>query len=255
MTPEGTRAPEPTPNRTWKHRLGSWLGAGFLRLLRASWRVDERPERLVGRRQSERAADEPGTIYVLWHSRILLSAATQGGFGANVLVSQHGDGEYIAGAIRRLGFGTVRGSTTRGGLRALMRAAALLREGEDFALTPDGPRGPRQRVQVGCVLAAARSGAPIVPVAFEVSRARRLGSWDRFVVPGLFAKVVIRFGEPIQVPRVKGADDAEPWRAKVEEALLALTASTASELGLEPETPDVDPRAARSSGAPRPDGA
>lgn len=239
---------DPSPNRTWKHRLGSWAGAWFLRALRASWRLDEQPRRLVGRRQQERADGDPGTIYVLWHSRILLSAATQGGYGVHVLVSQHGDGEYIAGAIHRLGFRTLRGSTTRGGLRALMRAAANLRRGDDLALTPDGPKGPRQVVQVGCVLAASRSGAPIVPVAFEVSRARRLRSWDRFVVPGLFARVLVRFGEPIHVPRLRGEEETEHHRAAVETALLDLTARTARELGLEPERPDADPAGARSSG-------
>jgi lysophospholipid acyltransferase (LPLAT)-like uncharacterized protein len=180
-----------------KYALAGYAGALLLRLIRATWRVTEEPHRFVAARRRAPGAGRAGTIYLIWHSRILLSAATQADHGVHVLISRHGDGEFIARAVLRLGFETVRGSSTRGGARALVEIVRVLREGGDVAITPDGPKGPRGRVQAGCVIAAARSGAEIVAVAIECSRKRRLRSWDRFVVPLPFCRVAVRFGEPI----------------------------------------------------------
>lgn len=224
-----------------KFALAGFAGAAFLRLLRLTWRVSEAPPRVVTVRRRTPGDPRPGTIYVLWHSRILLSAATQKDQGAHVLISQHGDGEFIARAVQRLGFGTIRGSSTRGGARALIDIVRVLREGGDVAITPDGPKGPRFRVQAGCVVAASRSGSEIVPVAFECSRAHRLRSWDRFMIPGAFGRVAVRFGEPLRVP--KGADEStvEAVRAEVEARLLVLGVEAAEAVGATPESPDVDP--------------
>lgn len=224
-----------------KYALAAFFGSWYLRLLRWTWRLDEQPQRLVTvRRRPE--GEGPGTIYALWHSRILVSAATQGWQGAHVLISIHGDGEYIARAVERIGFRTIRGSTSRGGIEALRNAVKVLRAGGDVALTPDGPRGPRMRVQVGCVLMAMKSGAPIVPVAFECRRGRRLKSWDRFLVPSFFNRVHVRFGEPLVVPKGTQGEELEQYRALVEQKLVDLTRETAEGLGVAPETPDVDPR-------------
>ena len=138
----------------WTFAVAGFLGAGLLRLLHATWRVrGGESRRLILARRAERAG-RPGTIYVQWHSRIMLSAATHSRCGLNVLVSRHGDGEYIVRAIEWMGYGTIRGSTTRGGARALLEMVRVLGEGRDLAMTPDGPKGPRLRVQQGCVVAA-----------------------------------------------------------------------------------------------------
>lgn len=234
---------------SWTFAVVGFLGAGLLRLLRLTWRVHGKDSlRRVHARRAERAG-RPGTIYVQWHSRIMLSAATHAGCRVNVLVSRHGDGEYIVRVIEWMGFGTIRGSTTRGGGRALLEIIGALRQGRDVAMTPDGPKGPRLRVQQGCVIAAMKAGSPIVPIGFDCSRGRRLKSWDRFLVPQPFAKVGVVQGDPIEVPA--DLDDAglERWRGNVEAALLDVTRRAAEIAGVPAETADADPRATR--GGPR----
>jgi lysophospholipid acyltransferase (LPLAT)-like uncharacterized protein len=230
----------------WTYFVAGLLGAGLLRLLRVTWRVREEPRRFVTARRAARSSP-PGTIYVQWHSRILLGAATQAGTGLNVLVSRHGDGEFIVRAIERMGFGTIRGSTTRGGGRALLELVRALQEGRDVAVTPDGPKGPRLRVQQGCVVAASKARAPVVPVAFECSRAKRLRSWDRFLVPAPFAKVAVVAGEPIEVPPDLDEAGVETWRGKIEAALHEASRRASEIAGSPFETPDVDPLATRAA--------
>jgi lysophospholipid acyltransferase (LPLAT)-like uncharacterized protein len=224
----------------WTYWAAGLLGAALLRVLRLTWRVHGSSKKFILKRHAERAG-RPGSIYVHWHSRILIGAAMTGGAGLRVLVSQHGDGEYIVRAIERLGFGTIRGSTTRGGLRALLEMVRVLEAGNDIAVTPDGPKGPRCRVQQGCVIAASKSGATIVPVGFEISRSKRLRSWDRFQIPSAFAKVAIVMGEPIEVPPDLDADGVETWRRTIEERILEMTRQAAEIAGIPAETPDVDP--------------
>ena len=232
----------------WTFAVAGFLGAGLLRLLHATWRVRAGSRAIVLERRAQRRG-LPGTVYVQWHSRILLSAATHAGCGVNVLVSRHGDGEYIVRAIEWMGFRTIRGSTTRGGGRALLEIVRTLEEGGDVALTPDGPKGPRLRVQQGCVVAAMKARAPIVPIAFECSHAKRLRSWDRFMVPWPFAKVAVVSGEPIEVPPDLDAAGLELWQAKVQAALLDATRRAAEIAGVAAESPDADPLA--TSAAPR----
>ena len=247
----------------WTYPVAAFLGAWVLRLWRLTWRVGGRSRKDVHARRAARGGG-PGTVYLVWHSRILIGAPTFSGIGLHVLISLHGDGEYIARTVDRMGFVTIRGSTTRGGARALREVVDVLRSGGDVIVTPDGPRGPRFRVQQGCVAAAALAGAPIVPVAFEIARAKRLRSWDRFVVPGLFTRVLVAFGEPIDVPADLDAAGVETWRLRAERAMHDLTRRTAEELGTEPETAEAVPGfpaapgephpARRDSGAPRPVG-
>ena len=117
-----------------------------------------------------------------------------------VLVSQSKDGEYISQVIHRLGMGTVRGSSSRGGVRALLQMAKLGRDGHSLAVTPDGPRGPRHVVQPGLLSIAARSGLPIVPLTSGARSAWRLGSWDRFEIPKPFTRLRVITGKPISIP-------------------------------------------------------
>ncbi len=117
-----------------------------------------------------------------------------------MLVSEHSDGEIIAQIGARLGQRTVRGSTTRGGARALLGLVRALQAGETIAITPDGPRGPRHEVQAGVVAAAQRAGAPVVAIGVACSRAWSLGSWDRFRIPMPFARIVLSYTEPILMP-------------------------------------------------------
>jgi lysophospholipid acyltransferase (LPLAT)-like uncharacterized protein len=138
-----------------------------------------------------------------------------------VLASRSRDGELVARWVARFGLTVVRGSSSRGGAEALRALAAAVRAGQDVAVVPDGPLGPRERVQAGIVVLAASTGAPIVPLAFAARPARRLASWDRFLVPLPFARAAVVFGTAATVSREV---DRETARVGVEHALRDVTA-------------------------------
>lgn len=212
-----------TPTRArWLSLLGAWV----LRALGATWRV---------RRQGFVPADWKGIVAFL-HGDILLTAHAFRRFGAAVLISQHGDGELIARIIERMGNHAVRGSSTRGGARAVRE---LLRgwPAPVWGITPDGPKGPRGTVQEGVIVLAALSGRPIYPVGYAFSRGRRLRSWDRFAIPGAFARIVVHVGEPLLVPRTHTADDRAALAKDLEQRLQA--AGEAASAGLRSPVPTV----------------
>jgi len=165
-------------------------------------------------------------LYVAWHESILAFVF----FGlpalprAQVLISQHQDGEYITQIIERLRGHAVRGSTTRGGRAALMEMAQVDKK-MHLAITPDGPRGPRRHVQPGAVFLAAYKRMPVVPVGFGFSNAWRARSWDRFAVPMPFSTITAVAGQPIHVPPHLGPTGIEFWRAQVEASMLECTAA------------------------------
>ena len=110
-------------------------------------------------------------IFSLWHGRLLLGARAHEGRKTAIMISRHADGEIIARIVARHGYVPVRGSTTRGGGTALRELLSLAESGiTEFAFTPDGPRGPREVVQMGVIAAARLSGAPIIPVAYSCSK-------------------------------------------------------------------------------------
>ena len=147
--------------------------------------------------------------------------STRGARRVAVLASRSRDGEIVSRYVARFGLPTIRGSSSRGGAGALRQLVATVRAGEDVAVVPDGPRGPRRQLQPGVVTLAALTGAPIVPLAFAARPARRLASWDEQLVPWPFARSVLVLGETIAVPR-----DADRERA-VKEVERALNNTTA----------------------------
>ena len=195
--------------------LGSWA----VRLLAATLRLareEEHARPFWGRRAP--------VIYAIWHGRILLIPWLYGrAHPVNVMASRSRDGELVARFVRRFGFKTVRGSTTRGGSDALRRLARLLRWGQEVAVVPDGPLGPRGVVQSGVIALARITGAPILPLAFSASPAWRLRSWDEFLIPKPFARAAVCFAPPLWVPA--GADRAqqEALRKELEGRLSELT--------------------------------
>jgi lysophospholipid acyltransferase (LPLAT)-like uncharacterized protein len=156
-------------------------------------------------------------LYAFWHEDLLVPAYQYSGPHSRVLISQHADGQMIAAAARRLRLRVVSGSTTRGGVQALREI--LRGEQTHLVITPDGPRGPRRQVQRGLVYLAARTGMPIVPVAFAYRRAWRMKSWDRFVVPCPFSTVVGVTGRAIPVPADLDRDQFEAYRKEVEKGM------------------------------------
>ena len=175
--------------------LVAGLGGVPLGLLARSWRIDTKGESAFA------ALLAAGSPYVLlsWHDALLPLLWRHRARGITIVVSEATEGRYLAAYARRLGYRVAFGSSTRGGVRAMLGAVRALQGGRAAAFTPDGPRGPR-RVFKGGVLRAARHGsAYVVPLHAGAERAWRLGSWDRLLVPKPFARVRIAYGAPFLV--------------------------------------------------------
>lgn len=209
----------------WKYRLTGVLGSGIIRALGATWIVDwlnDENFREVERRDGR-------VLWAFWHAQILPLTYTHRDRGIVVLVSRHRDGEIISQIICRLGCGVVRGSSTRGGLRALLEMARVGREGHPLAVTPDGPKGPRHVLQPGLLHIAQRSGLPIVPLAMEAVRRTELRSWDRFVIPHPWTRIAVAAGAPILLPdEIPGSDLEMAWGPRVSDALDRLEVQLAA---------------------------
>jgi hypothetical protein len=162
---------------------------------------------------------EIGMIYSLWHGRMFFPVYFFRGQKTSILVSQSRDGELITGLLQILGQKVIRGSSSRGGARALVELCRRLEAGQDVALTPDGPRGPRHRVQPGIIGLASRTGAPILPIAFGASRKKTFQSWDRFSLPLPFSRVALVFGPPVEVAGGLSAEALEEKRRELEGAM------------------------------------
>ncbi len=208
----GVRADSPpvpaTPPRriVWLVRAGGWL----VRLLGATWRIHVRND---GEMRRLRSAKQP-IIFTIWHGELLPLLYQHQRQGVAVLISEHGDGEIIARVATNFGYGTVRGSTSRGAVRALLAMARVIDDGHDLAITPDGPRGPAKSFALGPVVVAQRTGAPVIGVSVTASRAWRFKSWDRFMVPAPFARVTITYTDAMRVDS-RDARDVEALAERV----------------------------------------
>ena len=161
-------------------------------------------------------------IMAFWHGRILSATCYWRRRGIVVITSENFDGEWIAGIIERFGYGTARGSTSRGARRALLQLTRDMRAGRPAAFTVVGPRGPACVAQPGAVWLAKATGNPVVPFHIEADRAWTLNSWDRTQIPKPFAHVAIAVGEPFGVDENADADGVEAARVDLEARLRAL---------------------------------
>ena len=179
----------------WKRqaRLGmlAWAAALFVRLLGRTWRVRISHDGDVRRLRAER---QP-IVFTIWHGDMLPLLYHHRREHVAALISEHGDGEIIARIAERLGYRAVRGSTSRGAVRAILELARVLGEGHDLAITPDGPRGPNKSLAPGALVLAHRTGAPMIGAAVVASSAWRLRSWDRFMIPRPFARVAFGYSD------------------------------------------------------------
>jgi len=151
-----------------------------------------------------RASGRP-VIYVLWHSRILPLLYHRRNEGMAVLISRHRDGGYLAELSERWGYRVVRGSSKRGGDVGLLGLVRHLRQGGEVALTPDGPRGPAERMKPGALAAAQHAKALVIAAGARTSSAWWIRSWDRFCLPRPFAAVDIVYSPPFAVDEGKAA--------------------------------------------------
>ncbi len=154
--------------------------------------------------------DPQRNLYAFWHARMLMiPRLSRGLWHGYMLISSHRDGGFIADTMHLLGIETVRGSSTRGGARAMLQMLRAVKdENRHLAITPDGPKGPREKVQKGTVQLAMKAGLPIVPVCYATRRHWRINSWDHFYIPQPFTRGVFVFGEPVVVSADEDLDEA-----------------------------------------------
>jgi lysophospholipid acyltransferase (LPLAT)-like uncharacterized protein len=143
-------------------------------------------------------AGRQAAVFAFWHGRMLLiPMIAPPKRKMNVLISTHRDGEMIARTMHNFGFGTVRGSTTRGGAAAAMGAVKALMAGDNVAVTPDGPKGPVCKVQPGVLTIAELAGVPVIPLSFNSTRRKRMRTWDGFIVALPFGTIHYAVGAPM----------------------------------------------------------
>lgn len=219
-----------------KHQLATKLFAlcvhGFLELLYKTCRLTTSNMDQIEAREANGK-----NIFAFWHGRMLYPiyyyTRTMRRSKAAILISQSKDGDYGEALVKRLHGTCVRGSSSRGGLKALHDLSGLLAEDYNLALTPDGPRGPAFRAQIGILKLAQYSQATILPTSYNASRKITLKkSWDRFIIPLPFCRVHLAFGDPITVPLDSKKQEVEALRQKLEDVLLRLDEECETELGL-----------------------
>lgn len=141
-------------------------------------------------------------IAATWHGDIFPIACFSHKIAKHfcVFISQSKDGEFIARILESFGAMPVRGSSSRGGVRALLQAKRIMEKEKRIAvITMDGPRGPRRKAKDGVVFLAQRAGAKVVPVRIDCERKKIFNSWDKFVLPLPFTRFHVYIGDPIEV--------------------------------------------------------
>lgn len=196
------------------------LAGWTMKLLAATLRFDISDRCGIG----NTARPMPPVIYALWHNRFFCvppawNRICYGHRKTVALTSASHDGDMVARAMAVFGLGSVRGSSSRRGVAALVGLKRALQEGLDICVTPDGPRGPRYIVQPGVIKLAESTGAPIVPIHVRFSSAWRLKTWDRFVIPKPFSRVEVIFAEPLRLSRGVDAATFENERLNLEKIL------------------------------------
>ncbi|WP_373069760.1 lysophospholipid acyltransferase family protein [Sulfurimonas sp.] len=159
-------------------------------------------------------------IMACWHGELLLIPYAYLRYkkipNVKLFISEHFDGELIAKTLGFFGFGTIRGSTTRGGAKALIQAIKDVKGGSDIGITPDGPKGPRHEVQDGIIAIAQKTKKKIVLVEIKPTKYWQLNSWDKFVIPKPFGVVDYYISEPINIDGL----EFEEARNLIKEGLL-----------------------------------
>ncbi len=208
-------------------KVVSFLASLMIRVLGVTWRIEIRGEERLkrARKMSDRV------IFAFWHGRLLALTWSQRNRNVHVLASEHYDGDLMGKTIEWLGFGHLKGSTTRGGGRALRELKGVLADGYDIGLTVDGPKGPRGRVQQGATELSRLTSSSVVPIS-NTARGRKIfNSWDRFQIPVPFAKVIVEYGEPLLAPAGARAEDREELRVELERRLGVLTSRLDRDIG------------------------
>ncbi|MCD6380207.1 lysophospholipid acyltransferase family protein [bacterium] len=205
----------------------SFLGSFLIRLLGFTWRVEWK-----GMENLEKARGlSENVIFSLWHGRLLALIYTHRGRNIQVLTSEHYDGYLIGKTIKRLKYGHLKGSSTRGGAKALRQLMAVLKKGFDVGLTIDGPIGPRGMVQQGAVELSRMTGCVIVPLSCAARRRYLFSSWDRFQLPLPFSRVIVSYGIPIEIQPGADADSRKKAGEVLQKRLNDITSDMDISMG------------------------
>jgi hypothetical protein len=208
-----------------------YIGLALVRVLSATYRV-----RLVGVENEQPVLDAGGSlIYASWHQRFFAGItlfATRKPIA--IMISQSRDGALIARIVDLLGWRPVRGSSSRGGKEALRQLKELAGDGYRIGHIVDGPKGPPEVVKAGLLTMAQVTGLPILPTITSAQRQWVFKSWDRFMLPKPFSRMIIRFGKAITIPATLDGEAFEAERVLVEQQLRELYHDT-DKIWLQPE--------------------
>lgn len=209
------------------HKVAEWWGPWFIRFLGFTLRIEK-----VNAESAQKLLNEKiGMIWCLWHGRMFLPVFYHRKQGFVAMISQHADGEMVTRIVKKLGYGAVRGSSTRGGTEAYYEMLTHLKNGGKAAMLPDGPQGPRMRFKPGSLYLAQHSEVPLLPLTFAARPCWRFKSWDRFVLPKPFARCALYYGDPVTVPQEIPPEEVEEWRKKLEDIMIDLVKSAEAYFG------------------------
>ncbi len=177
-----------------------------------------------GELEAERAAVGQGCVYVTWHQRLFNLFFLKYRRPLTIMISRSKDGELAAGTAHRLGFASVRGSSSRGGSTAMYQLIEVMRDHPEICagMLGDGPRGPARKLKMGTLKIAQATGVPVLPFAYGAKRHKLFASWDRFMIPLPFSPLVIIFGEPLAIPSQASSQELEELCLEVENSLNEL---------------------------------
>ncbi len=225
MNPESKVSNPILPQRlNWRKQLSASAIFYLTKILMATWRYEWKDD-------SNLFQGEKGPIiFGVWHNRLAISMPVYFNYVLKrrpaplaAVISASNDGALLAQVLKKFSVQSVRGSSSRRGQQALLEATTWIEKGYHVAITPDGPRGPRYRVQSGIISLAQLSGRPIVPVSSFIKSKLSTRSWDRFQIPWPWARCEIRLGKPIYVSRDASESEREEQRDELEKRLMELT--------------------------------
>jgi lysophospholipid acyltransferase (LPLAT)-like uncharacterized protein len=176
----------------WKLKLTGWIFTSIVSLVALTWRV-----RFIGRKYvDDLTRKKKPFVLVFWHGDMLMGWYFHRHRGYSSLVSMSKDGDILAEILRQWKYSVIRGSSSKGGKNARMEMEELIRNNCVLVVTPDGPQGPRHEMKMGALRIAQKTGVPVISVTFTVNRAYQLRSWDNFIVPLPFSKIVVQYRAP-----------------------------------------------------------
>lgn len=221
--------------RVVRHLLPS-IARGYFRLVELTSKI------LVLNGEYEEEVCKKGPFAVAgFHGKALFLLQYLRRYGGVTMVSKSWDGELIDATVRKWGYVTCRGSSSRGGKEALRDMIRLAKENNcPTGLAVDAPRGPAGIVKMGIVILGRETGQPVLPVTTWTTRHLQFGSWDRMIVPLPFSTIVVAFGRPTIVPQGLEPEDYERLRQEIEHHLtVAATDAEKKVMELKGKRPEV----------------